>query len=260
MSKNNGQKENYTQLPHRVLEGLMRVNLSPLETRIVLTVIRWTYGYHREWCQLSYSRVSALAGVPRHGVYKSIKRLVARGIIDRRSSENGAGYEMKIAVSHTGDTLKGDSHMEVSLIGDGKSPEKEIEVSPRGEIEESPGEETLINKEIKVLKKVKSIMSDSEPSNGEMDTDQFEQFWKHYPRKDKKKDAIKAFKALKPKDKLLKIIIQDIEKKKKSPQWMNSMKNDSGQFIPLPATYIRGELWMDEGTEKLSKQGESWKD
>ena len=69
----------------------------------------------------------------------------------------------------------------------------------------------------------------------------FNQFWQVYPRKASKKDAFKAFKAIKNIEKLLPDILSDIEIKRKSESWTK----DKGQFIPYPATYLRGERWND---------------
>ena len=69
----------------------------------------------------------------------------------------------------------------------------------------------------------------------------FNQFWQAYPRKASKKDAFKAFKAIKGIEKLLPDILSDIEIKRKSESWTK----DKGQFIPYPATYLRGERWND---------------
>jgi len=69
----------------------------------------------------------------------------------------------------------------------------------------------------------------------------FNQFWQAYPRKASKKDAFKAFKAIKDIEKLLPDILSDIEIKRKSESWTK----DKGQFIPYPATYLRGERWND---------------
>lgn len=88
----------------------------------------------------------------------------------------------------------------------------------------------------------------------------FDEFWKLYPRRDKKIDARKAFNKLNPDDDLLKVIIKDVEKKKKSSQWLSSMKNDGGKYIMLPASYLRAEAWTDEGVQKVAKKGESWND
>jgi hypothetical protein len=69
----------------------------------------------------------------------------------------------------------------------------------------------------------------------------FEDFWKSYPKKVNKKEAITAFKKVSiPLDTILKAI----EKQKKSDQWLK----DNGQFIPYPSTWLNQERWNDELT------------
>jgi uncharacterized protein YdaU (DUF1376 family) len=72
----------------------------------------------------------------------------------------------------------------------------------------------------------------------------FDEFWKAYPRRDAKKDAEKAWNALNPSADLLTEILVSIAAQRKSPGWVK----DSGKFIPLPASWIRGERWRDEIT------------
>ena len=78
--------------------------------------------------------------------------------------------------------------------------------------------------------------------NGDEVVDGFDLFWSVYPRKVGKKDAIKAWSKLKPDENLLKAIIEGVKRWKASEQW----KKDGGQFIPYPATFLRGERWNDE--------------
>ena len=68
---------------------------------------------------------------------------------------------------------------------------------------------------------------------------QFDRFWFHYPRKQGKADARKAFKKLKPDDALVDNMISAVQRAAKSRQWQEA------QYIPLPGTWIRGERWED---------------
>jgi len=71
----------------------------------------------------------------------------------------------------------------------------------------------------------------------------FMQFWEVYPKKKAKKDAQKAFLTLFRKNNTdLHSILYALEEMKKSEDWLK----DDGQFIPLPATWLRGERWKDE--------------
>jgi hypothetical protein len=83
----------------------------------------------------------------------------------------------------------------------------------------------------------------SKKKNKEKDTGvHFDKFWKTYPRKEAKKDARKAFKKLNPSFALLTKILADVGRRKISEAWTK----DNGQFIPLAATYLRGERWEDQ--------------
>lgn len=86
--------------------------------------------------------------------------------------------------------------------------------------------------------------------------DEFEQWWAHYPKKQAKGDARKAWKqtaALRPPlERLIKAVIVA----KGCDQW----RRDGGQYIPLPATWLRGERWDDvhEIDLGLVKGGKAW--
>jgi hypothetical protein len=76
----------------------------------------------------------------------------------------------------------------------------------------------------------------------------FELFWQAYPKKKAKRDAFKAWQQTEGErpstDELLKIVRLTC----KTEEWMKA----GGQFIPLPATYLRGWRWEDELEVKIS--------
>jgi hypothetical protein len=78
----------------------------------------------------------------------------------------------------------------------------------------------------------------------------FAAFWQAYPRKRKRKDAEKAWITTKDKP-ALEAILAAIESQKRSPDWTK----DGGQFIPYPASWIRGGCWDDKPVEKQRNLG-----
>lgn len=72
--------------------------------------------------------------------------------------------------------------------------------------------------------------------------DAFDRFWKLYPRKAAKQDAIKAWKKLNPGPELVDVICAAVTQSRKTVQW----KREGGQFVPYPATYLNGRRWEDE--------------
>ena len=61
-----------------------------------------------------------------------------------------------------------------------------------------------------------------------------------YPKKDAKKDAVKAWGKIKPEDHPA--IMRSVEVRKLSKGWTK----DNGQFVPKASTFLNGQRWLDE--------------
>ena len=82
----------------------------------------------------------------------------------------------------------------------------------------------------------KSIHTDDE------NTDLFDLFYKEYPRKVGKTEALKAWNKLNVTDTLFQEIMAGLKGHKKSRDWLK----DGGQFIPHPSTWLNQKRWEDE--------------
>lgn len=76
--------------------------------------------------------------------------------------------------------------------------------------------------------------------------DGFEKFWAAYPKKVAKQDALKAWKQVKPNEATQALMLKAIERSKGSNQWREK------QYIPFPATWLRGRRWEDESEVETS--------
>lgn len=72
--------------------------------------------------------------------------------------------------------------------------------------------------------------------------DRFSRFWAAYPRKVGKQAAKKSWSRLHPSEELTQAILQAVEAQKQSRQW----RENNGQFIPNPATWLNQGRWEDE--------------
>lgn len=70
----------------------------------------------------------------------------------------------------------------------------------------------------------------------------FDLFWQAYPKRQKKADARKAWRQLAPDTDLVQRILDALMWQTKQRGWLK----DGGDFIPLPASWLRGERWDDE--------------
>ena len=71
--------------------------------------------------------------------------------------------------------------------------------------------------------------------------DDFELFWKHFPRKVAKAEARKAFVQTQKIRPPIEVLLKAIKAACGTEQWMRS----GGMFIPHAATWLRGERWED---------------
>ena len=71
----------------------------------------------------------------------------------------------------------------------------------------------------------------------------FEKFYEAYPKKRKRADAEKAFKAIKGlNEETLSAMLKAIAEQKQSKEWIK----EDGQYIPYPATWLRSQSWLDK--------------
>lgn len=75
----------------------------------------------------------------------------------------------------------------------------------------------------------------------DFDPEGFEMFWRWYPRHEAKKDAQRAWCQMHPSRAALEMIQKALLWQSQQAGWVQSI-----QFIPLPASYLRGERWTDE--------------
>lgn len=86
----------------------------------------------------------------------------------------------------------------------------------------------------------KSTSTSTEPCTENEPEFSFDDFWKNYPRRVARKDAMKAWLKIDPKEHPH--VMRGLMAARRCEQWTK----DGGQFIPYPATWLNGERWYDE--------------
>ena len=85
-------------------------------------------------------------------------------------------------------------------------------------------------------------------------SDGFDAFWRVYPRRQARKDAVRAWRQLCPSAETQRAILDALEWQ--VPAWTDLA------YTPLPATYLRGERWTDEplpaATETVDARLPAW--
>jgi len=74
-------EDGHIDIAHPIAEALAKINLSAHESRLLWTLLRKTYGWHRKTDFISLNQFSEITGIPRANIPRIIRRLEQRSII-----------------------------------------------------------------------------------------------------------------------------------------------------------------------------------
>ena len=204
----------YTKIANEILEHLIWPGLNGSELKLVLFIIRKTYGFNKKRDKISLSQFCKGLNTKRPNICRTIKSVVAKRLLSK--DKNGYNFnknweEWVVAKRlHSSQTATGGSSQKDNRV-----------VAKRLHTKETITKETIQKKEYTL----------------------FESFWKAYPKKVAKEKALKSWEKIVFKGGLFELIMSQLEKYKK--QWIDP------QFIPYPATWLNQARWEDEIEDKL---------
>ena len=82
----------YTKIANELLERLIMTDLSGSEMKIVLFIMRKTYGFGKKEDRLLLRKISEATGLQRQNVYRELKRLVKRKIVIKNDYTKPISY------------------------------------------------------------------------------------------------------------------------------------------------------------------------
>ncbi len=86
------QAPNYTQTPNDFFDTVART-LKEGELRVLLVIMRQTFGWRKEWDKISLSQLMSKTGMAKSAVWSSVKSLLKKGIVKKRKSGQSGGEE-----------------------------------------------------------------------------------------------------------------------------------------------------------------------
>jgi phage replication O-like protein O len=78
----------YTKVANELLEALARINLDPYENRVLLFIIRKTYGWHKKMDWISLSQIAMGTGIRKSHISRTINSLEERNLVIRGSNKH----------------------------------------------------------------------------------------------------------------------------------------------------------------------------
>lgn len=197
-----------------------------------------------------------LTTLAKYDVNQALEVLVNAGLVEVFTVIDPAddGMTPALRILHFGDTQTPLAQEKASGIPNNPGPQSEkialrelgALLAPVGNVERASSWSIFCLPRTRVLpgksKSKSKSKSQSTPPKPPTLADDFETFWKLYPRKVGKQDAIKAFEKLAPSPELLRVMLAKLGRQAVSHDW----RKDAGRFIPHPATWLTGKRWEDE--------------
>jgi phage replication O-like protein O len=239
------QAENgYTRIANELLEAITRYKFNGTQLKIVMAVIRYTYGFSRKDAELSLVYLSKATGVDKRNLRREINVLIADKVLTVTKEATFTQSRMFRINKDYEEWKLNDPQWEALPTGGEITlpPEGELTHSPEGEITHSPGGE-LTPQERKINKALKKDI------NKDAINDLFESVWKLYPNK-KSKTAVTA----KAKKELQKYSYEEIARAIERYEYE---VNNCGYERPYlhGSTFFNGRYidYLDENFEQVAK-------
>ena len=195
-------------------QAILDKRLSPRDLSVLAAI--GTYTDRVGWCFPSQTTLGVMLGISRQAIQKSI-----RALVDCHYLQVAQRYEGTRQTSNLMRVLF-DSITEVDQIRL-VAPPATSEVAPPATPE---------------VALTSHLTSQLTIKRGQQ-ADRFEEWWKEYPKKTKKKEAFRVWGTAKL-DLLCDRLLEDVRRRMVSDdRWKRG-------FIPDPTTYLRGERWNDE--------------
>jgi len=91
---------NYVQVPHEVFRHLKI--LTGNEVKVLLSICRKTFGYHKLTDDISYSQIEEMCGVSRANASRAVKRLCELDLVEKSTKKGKTTrYDMKVMCAKT---------------------------------------------------------------------------------------------------------------------------------------------------------------
>lgn len=228
----NPQKENgSTDIANELLEAIYSFNFTANQFKIILCIIRYTYGFKRKSHNLSLNFIAkAINNNSKEFISREVKKLIKDNVLIEYSSPS-FNSTRKIGINKDYSCWRS-QQLTYKSTGD-------LEVNRTVDLQVNPPVDLQVNQETKNNKtknKTKNIYVENSTIKF-----RFDNLWKLYPRKEGKANAFKKYQKIckKVNDEIIEQGIKNyVEKIKK--------ENIEEKYIKMGSTWFNGECWNDE--------------
>lgn len=222
--------ENFTRIPNDVLEEAIGNKAMCARARVFMAILRKTYGWNKKEDWIALSQFEKMTGISKANICRTLRQLTSLKIIIK--SDN------KYRINHIGKTWESLSNMtKKKPIIKSDKPLCQNRQFPLSDM--TPTKDTL-TKNTFLQKKDKTLQNSfaREPSN-KMTKKHFDLFYRHFPKKGKKKTAERRF--MKLDRSRFAIIMTALYSRRNAPSWNINRK----EYAPYASDWIAGDMEED---------------
>ena len=74
-------KKGYTKFDNEILEALIKADINSTELKVMLVIIRYSYGYQRDSCNLAVNYIAKICNRSNNSIKNSLKKLCEKNYI-----------------------------------------------------------------------------------------------------------------------------------------------------------------------------------
>lgn len=93
-------KNGYTRIANELLEAICRLNISGNEMRILLYIIRRTYGFNRSYAEIPLSDISEALGMRKNHISEALKKLSVKKIVELHPNKGAKPQTISIVKNY----------------------------------------------------------------------------------------------------------------------------------------------------------------
>jgi phage replication O-like protein O len=263
----------HTRLANAILQAMVAFPwTSPVQLRLVLHVVRQSYGFNRKMARsASLAELAVTLREPRSSVHRALQTLVGAGVLVRdesgrlrlvkdyekwRAAVPPMGQKRPAAVPPVGQDAETPAPSEaVSPMG---QPDAAPAVPPMGQAVPQVGQVLSKGIERQLERQNNNNARGPELALGAAGTalDGFSEWYADYPEKKARGAAEKAWRALKPGPEVRALLSAAVTAQKKH----RAAAEQRGDFVPrwpYPATWLNQKRWLDDLTVAIPAEPSS---
>lgn len=188
-------KSRFTQYPENIEKIIFEnaASITKVEYPVFMLLMRYTIGYQRNTCKLSYADIEKEIHIPKKSIAIAIKRLIERGWIEakRESQREKNTYTLKILdekfsasiIEHkdcsTFDSSQNDYYQTRCITSDSTR----FDYNDCSRFDYNEPSDTYLNNKENIKERVLCIGSNEPLHHTHSTDDAFEKLWKQYPKK-----------------------------------------------------------------------------